>query len=63
MTNTIKLEAGKSYDTDRLEFVGWTPADADTTGYECWAYFVGRTYLGPDQRGVEPLFRVKESVS
>lgn len=65
-----KLTAGQIYaDLDNLRVIGWDgPSEMLWTapgvrnpgmdGYDAWAYFAadGR-YLGPDEHGVEPLFR------
>lgn len=48
-----------------LQWIGWTDADGNTPpmkdifSRECWSYFDGDIYLGPDpDDGIEPLFDV-----
>ena len=57
----MKLEKGKKYDIDGLKCTGWTPLDADDTGYNFVDYFESDgTYRGPDVYGVEPEFKDEE---
>ncbi len=60
MSNT--LIAGSKYDITALECVGWTPAGADTTGYNVADYFRDGVYLGADEEGVAPLFEAAAAI-
>ena len=58
----IPMIAGASYPRHREEmiFPQWGPTPEgfpeETGGYDCWAYFDGDVYLGPDPHGIYPVF-------
>jgi len=55
------LAKGQKYNENRLSFVGWhNPKKEDLSGYSAWAYFDNGVYAGPDQYGVEPIFRPRQ---
>lgn len=55
----MKLETGKHYDIRKLDFQGWSNGE-DNPSYNCWDYFYGGVYLGPDEYGIEPVFASRE---
>ena len=64
-TQAETLVAGQPYNTNRLEFAGWTLGDyTGSDGYQVKDYFSGpdshgcRVFLGPDSHGIEPKFWV-----
>lgn len=51
----ITLRQGQQYDTEHLEFDGWSGRAPE--GQSCWKYFEpDGTYTGPDQCGIEPTW-------
>lgn len=58
----IPMVAGASYPRHREEmiFPQWGPTPEgfpeETGGYDCWAYFDGDVYQGPDPDGIYPVF-------
>lgn len=58
---TMKLVTGRQYELDTLKLTGWTDGGgAEHEGYNACDYFRNGIYLGPDDDGIEPLFKRAE---
>jgi len=57
----MKLVTGRQYKLNTLKLMGWTDGGgAEHEGYNACDYFRNGIYLGPDDDGIEPLFKRAE---